>query len=467
MDWSKYLYYYRVSTNVQSEDGHALERYRDKAIALGIPEENLYFDVESGRSATRKGLKTLCDRLVSERKLRGLVVPEHSRLHRNEKVWLTIKELLIEHGLDYIDLAKGPDPIDLTSVEGEFGAGLDALLAQRYSRLIQTRVLEGHRNRRQKNRGQIPPFGYARSHTGQFMPRVEEYRPGISWWEAARSYVDWLIEGANYHEICRKGAARWGPRTEHRDRPITPSGLRSWITHPSLRGHLVYFRGNRGGLEQIARDVHEPLILDSEWAGIKQRLNNPATPKGPAHRLAKILRCSECQNLMVRRNTPRDGIDREWLACFHSREQAGKPATCSQAKWLNYTGVEAQIIEALVKESKEIAIRLSEPDDPEDPNAIAIAQLRNEIDQLISLKISGVESVIEDKKRAIAALKESTGSDRPLMDEKDLSERQAAASDPMFWEIATMGDRASMYRALLETVWVGAHGVVNIDFAFK
>jgi DNA invertase Pin-like site-specific DNA recombinase len=467
MDWSRYLYYYRVSTNTQSEDGHALERYRDRAIALGIPEGNLYFDVESGRSAERKGLKDLCDRLATERKLRGLVVPEHSRLHRNEKVWLTVKELLIEHGLDYIDLAKGQDPIDLTSVEGEFGAGLDALLAQRYSRLVQTRSRDGHRNRRQKGRGQIPPFGYTRSHYGQFIPRVEEYRPGISWWQAARSHVEWMLKGKNYHEICRKSAAEWGPRTEHRDRPITPSGFRNWITHPALRGHMVYFRGNRGGQEQIAYNTHEALILPTEWHQIQPRLNNPATPKGEPHRLAKIVRCCECKNLMVRRNTPRAGEAREWLHCPHSREQAGKPPTCTQKKWLNYNLVEAKVIEALTTEAQKIAEILSEPDSPSDPNAIAITQLRNEIDQLTALKISGTESLIEEKKRAIAALKESTSSDRPLIDSEDLLERQAAASDPLFWGIATMSDRAAMYRALIDTVWVGATGVESIDFAFK
>jgi site-specific DNA recombinase len=465
MDWSRYLYYYRVSSQMQATDGHAMERYRERAIALGIPEPNLYSDIESGRSETRKGLQAVCDRLENERQLLGLVVPEHSRLHRNEKVWLRVKDILVRHRLDYIDLMKGLEPIDLTSVDGEFGVGLEALMAQRQSRMIQARVLAGHENRRAKERGQIPPFGYVRLESGVFVPRIEEYREGLSWWQAARTMVEWLLDGANYTACCRRGLEAWGQRTHHRDRPTTVRGFTNWITNPILQGHMAYFRGGRGGKEQIVRNTHEPLIQESEWAQISSRLAFAPAPRGEQHRLAKLLFCAECGHSLARKNTPRNGKNREFLYCDHARDRAGRPATCSQKKWIKYDDIEDRVIAELVKHGKEAAMLINQVT-PETPERSQIAVLQTEIDQLEALNISGRDSLVAEKKRQIAALLNNENSDRPVVNLEVLAEHQAAASDPLFWEVAALGDRAILYRSLISRIEILEGAITSASFNF-
>lgn len=462
-DSNHMLFYYRVSSTRQGVDGNALERYAQNAESLGIPESNRYKDVESGASYTREGFNRLCDRLKADKNITRLVVPAHSRLHRDLHIWTTLRQLLIKNEIELIDLYKGMEPVDIRSI----ATTVDAALAEEQRFINQRHAKEGHAYRRTLGKASTTAFGYTLDDDGFCVPNhAPYYDTGYTYWQAARFIVETYLELKTLSGTAKRLLEMWGKHTKHRDHPSSPSGIRFWLENPALRGHLVYFgyRQAKDKKKQMKRDNHTPLLTKSEQTAIAPMLKHPAPPRGAAHRLSKLVFCAECGKMLERRPVPMGGKVYEYLRCKGAYPQAGKPQVCKLRKLLHYEDVEKNIIKAITTQAEAIAQGTMEPNRKEEPPRIA--ELKVEIQQLLA--ISGTDALIAEKQREIAALRGESSDRAPKgVEAVKMATIQAAASDPAFWEGLTIAGRAEMYRGSLDSVRVFSDGTVDCEFRFR
>lgn len=105
--------YMRVSSKSQdAANGDA--RQRAALIKYGVDEENLYYDVMTGRSASRPALDEMMNFI---RKGDTVVCSELSRLGRNTKNCLELIEEFKQKGVNFVAIKEG---IDLSTPMGEF-----------------------------------------------------------------------------------------------------------------------------------------------------------------------------------------------------------------------------------------------------------------------------------------------------------------------------------------------------------
>jgi DNA invertase Pin-like site-specific DNA recombinase len=101
--------YVRVSTRIQCEERQLLEMD-----SLGIPQERIFVEKQSGKDTKRPQLQKL---LRTVKKGDTVVVGEISRFARNARDLLNLVEQLTEKGVDFISKK---ECIDTTTVTGKF-----------------------------------------------------------------------------------------------------------------------------------------------------------------------------------------------------------------------------------------------------------------------------------------------------------------------------------------------------------
>ena len=126
------LFYCRVSTEQQNE-----ERQIKSAKEMGIEEEYIFIDKQSGKNAERKELK----RMLSVCRKGDVVYCESiSRIARNTKYLLNIVDLLNKKEVDFISLKEN---IDTSTPQGKFMLTVFGAMAEMERESILQRQAEG------------------------------------------------------------------------------------------------------------------------------------------------------------------------------------------------------------------------------------------------------------------------------------------------------------------------------------
>ena len=105
--------YMRVSSKSQ-DDKNGEARQKEALLSYGVEEENLYYDVMTGRAASRPALDEMRKFI---RKGDTVVCSELSRLGRNTRNCLELVEEFKEKGVTFIAIKEG---IDTSNAMGEF-----------------------------------------------------------------------------------------------------------------------------------------------------------------------------------------------------------------------------------------------------------------------------------------------------------------------------------------------------------
>lgn len=105
--------YMRVSSKSQ-DSANGAARQKEALLKYGVEEENLYYDVMTGRSQSRPALDEM---LKFIRKGDTVVCSELSRLGRNTRNCLELIETFKEKGVNFVAIKEG---IDLSNAMGEF-----------------------------------------------------------------------------------------------------------------------------------------------------------------------------------------------------------------------------------------------------------------------------------------------------------------------------------------------------------
>lgn len=140
------LLYCRVSTTEQNE-----LRQTELAKELGIEEENIFLDKQSGKNLERKELKRMLDFC---RKGDTIYCESISRMARNTKDFLEIIEKLNQKQVEFISLKES---IDTSTPQGKFVLTVFSAMAELERECILQRQKEGIAIARQFNKYQGKP----------------------------------------------------------------------------------------------------------------------------------------------------------------------------------------------------------------------------------------------------------------------------------------------------------------------
>lgn len=454
--------YYRVSTDRQATEGHAMERYRQMLLDYGIAEEDIYFDVESGGSDKRIGFNLVLDRLRQGAK--RVVVPTFDRFQRSALTWERARQLFVELGIEFIELEGDRRPLDIESPMGILQSQFRAAIAEHTRNVNRWQSLQGHKYRRSKERPYRPPFPYVREPERLALNHSPYKDTGRSHVEIANEMIDVFLAERSLAGTIRIMAERYGAARDKRynwDFPRDHKAFRRWLLLPTLRGHLTYFPDDPNRRMILPRR-HEALI---EPGSDRDRLiqtyvdgiHQGRKPQGILNPLAGICYCAGCGCKMRAKASKnrRGNTDRVWvyLFCTGAYPVAGKAQVCDRrtSYGLQVPDAVEAVIAALCKRSEELARLAGNPDPDNSAEPPEATKIRIQIEQLRAMEDPELAEAIAAKEtrlhEVLAANKAAS------QHSAELEERLSAiAADPDFWRQLSPEDQREFFLAFVERV---------------
>jgi DNA invertase Pin-like site-specific DNA recombinase len=461
------LGYCRVSSKQQFTDGHALERYIDALIKYGIPQNLVYFDVESGVSDTREGFNAVLD-LVRAGQVFQVVIPNFDRLTRSPLQWEQSRELFIKHNVQIKFLEDGD--LDLTSPDGLFTGRIKAALAAQVRDRLRSHSISGHAKHRERKEPYKPIFGYIKI-DGAIAPNQSLYPESkLTYFQVARKLIDLFLESKSYGKTLddfRKNFYMHPPSYGgkiHLKAPSSSTGLKSWMSNAMLRGKLQYLSFGHKTPQVIIDSTHQPLIDEYELLVIKSIFDDNRTRKKGissdqlVNPLSSVARCKNCGGMMTQRLNYKNkaGDWGRFLACRNARSRNGKcDPIYAKTYNLSLEAAERQVQSVLVAKANEIS-NLIPSLKPENPK---IQEIVDSIDKLSALNDPDLHEIIERKRTQLFLVQESEKLETIESEEK--IKLLQYMRHPDFWEGMTPHDRNLAYRELIEVVWCN-RGVVEV-----
>lgn len=128
--------YGRVSRETQNPDSQV-----DRFLLIGVKQENIYIDKDSGKKDDRKNLQELLSKLRAGDKV---IFYDLTRLGRNPRYLITLVDHFYENKIDFQDLTNPfINTLSTATAEGEFVFGIFAFLGQFIRRTIVDKVNAG------------------------------------------------------------------------------------------------------------------------------------------------------------------------------------------------------------------------------------------------------------------------------------------------------------------------------------
>lgn len=216
-----------------------------------------------------------------------LVTWEASRAQRDLEVYVKLRNLCAERGIRW---RYGGSTHDLSTGEGRFRTGLDALLSENEAEKTRERVLRAHRANAESGlaHGRIA-YGYRAVRdpsSGKITARVpDELEANV-----VRQIARRVLAGETLYSIAkdlnRRGIATPGTSSEWR-----ASIMKQMMVRPTYAG----LRSHHGS---ITEGEWEPIISVEEYATLTAILNSPErrTHRGaePKYLLSGIAKCGVC-----------------------------------------------------------------------------------------------------------------------------------------------------------------------------
>lgn len=461
LDRDRVVGYYRVSTSKQEKHGHALDRYREQLLEFGILAQNIFFDVESGGSEAREGFNEVLRRC--QEGAIAVVFPELSRFMRSVLIGENVRHTLAKLGTQLIEADTGKT-IDLFSADGIREWQLKNAQAEYIRNMSAQHSLRGHARRRQQEKPLVACFGYLIEGDRYVINHNPYWDSGKTVYEVAREAIATFKELRSYSKtirsLCdrcgmeRKGTKRW------EDFPRDHSAFRDWIQSPVLRGHLVYFRGDRAvRLSAFQEPVKEIVIFNKHSAIIQpeedallirifQNITSGKKPDEPRNPLAGKLFCAGCGSSMIRKQC--NGYD--YLVCRGAYPVAGKPRICDRRSsyGLNTQKAIDATIAALCSKADAIAQWGYSDLDPitDSPEIIA---LREAITKLQVLNDPDLAGAISAKLTKLSQLERERQTDGVIGRDRVEQLRQFAQNTD-FWLIASTLELKILFSELVARV---------------
>jgi DNA invertase Pin-like site-specific DNA recombinase len=241
-DLSDAIAYCRVSTTRQAKDSRSLESYLARFKAIGFPDEDVYWDVDSGANPDRRGYQLILALIRSGKKHR-VFVPEFSRFSREPG---SFEEVIS----DFEKAGATIQPLDGRAIAFEspddrhFARTQIVNAAYERDKIIYRSRL-GHKFLRAEGRPIRAAFGL-RAEKGKLYHNLLPYGDtGLTYAEAAMSIANHFIECGNLRHTVLWLNQQFQHVEVEGDIPHHHQNLKRWLLSEQLRGHTEYFGGLR------------------------------------------------------------------------------------------------------------------------------------------------------------------------------------------------------------------------------
>lgn len=407
--------YCRVSTK-SAEQSASIEAQAQRLVDYGCDRVLIDHGISGFREKGRRGsaFPELIDLILSG-VASEVIVSNFDRTQRRAKWGAQLLDALETTGCRLLELDTGAWLDPANNPADVLMAQIRSAVQENESRTRRLKVRKALAERRAQGLyacGKLP-FGYTH-HQGQVLPHPEH-------WELAKER--WRqLEGMGFN------LAGWIKRY---DQPITPRGLKTWVTNPTLRGTVH----RRPGM------TCEPLITAEQWSNAQRCLDSRAAARGVGldrhvHLFTGLVKCEACGKSL--HNVRDRAVPR--LKC--------KTRHCSRyGQGLRVSVVREQVIEALARRHQEMAEMAAVYVQKESPE---LERLRTEIGTLEQVAhLPGVSEVLEQQKAQLAALQEQpTGPNLDLL--------QSLFRDPSTLALATDDElRPIVIEFVRSIVWLG------------
>lgn len=473
IDPSRTVGYYRVSTEKQADTSDVLARYREDLLLFGVREENLYFDVESGGSATREGFNRVLE--ACREWADTIAIPDLSRFQRSVSIWESVRPELIHLNVKIVDIYAGRE-LDFRTAEGIRNTQIETAQNEYYRNYAAQGALRGQERRRRQRKPSVAPFGYLIVKDVMVINNNPYKDTGKTYREIALEYIDLFLREKKLIRtvqlFCKKyGYDRLGSGNE--DFPHDRSSFRRWITNPALRGHQAYYLRTTYRRKsafagdpiepRIHPDNHEPLITPDVAREIDRILSltrRGAAPTEPVNPLVGLVFCAGCGGEMRNKSTGK--VPYRYLLCSNAYPSPGKPKTCSRTSsyGVRLEHAVTATIDALVSRAAEIAEwgveGIGEREEP--PEIVA---LRESIERLEKIKDPDLAEVIRDKRGRLKTFIESRSSEDA--DRSGIVDRlSGVCGQREFWESLSVREMKELLPEFVRSVTIDRGIIVVI-----
>ncbi|OYD08301.1 recombinase family protein [Paludifilum halophilum] len=484
---AKYAIYVRVSTD-RDEQISSVENQID--ICRNWLERNGYIWDENqvfkdeGVSGTlfleRPSIQLILEK-AKRKEIQMVVFKSISRLARDLKDSLEIREVFISHNVRIISVEEGYD--SHKAGKNDMAFELWSLFSAQYSRTLSAGVSAAlaAKVRRGEHIGKTP-FGYDKK-DGFLVINEEEA-------ETVRRIYHWYSQGWGYKRIMK----------ELNNRGIKPKMIHKWqvtsvqrlIQNPIYCGDFIMNQYTtvkvEGRRKQIRnprekwiyfKDHHPAIISRAEWQRANQKDDNaPRRRITPWNEFRGIAKCSECGSNMVIVQSFRkrvDGRKNHWKYFKCSKWRRGGNDGCVNHQPITYEAFRSEILHHVQEKGYAVSLQLS--NQLEDKRNRELQQLKRTQEKLKNRKKSLVDLYLdqlidqkefEEKRKEIDNQIGGMNDQVFMLERKEHTEQHIESIQEAFELLENQNqDLYEVIRTLIQEIRVDPDGAIEVDYTFE
>ncbi|MBO8172464.1 MAG: recombinase family protein [Bacillaceae bacterium] len=496
----EYATYIRVSTDKDEqissvENQLAICRYWLEQNGFTWNERSVYKD--EGISGT-----VLLDRLAMQRilekakkrEIKMVVFKSLSRLARDMKDALDIKEILHGHNVRIISVEEGYDSFMVSKNDMRFE--MSSLFNEQYSRMLSVNIagVLAQKVRNGDHIGKIP-YGYDRINK-KLVIKDEEAK-------VIKQIFKWKQEGFGYKSIAKMlNNPEVRPHSSSLlipDKPIPSSTGGKWqvtsiqriVNNPLYCGDFIlnqYRKEKVGGRKKqirnpkdkwvIFRDHHPAIITRDLW----NEVNNSSPHKGkkitPWNEFRGLIKCSECgSNMVIVQSWKRkkDGSKTIWAYLKCSQYRRGGTDLCVNHAPIQYKDFREFIINQLIEKGKLIALNIES--DFEAQRKGKLKTLKRKVERLELKKKDLLDLYLEKvidrneflhKRDEIEEEVNKTKEEVYMLEREEDSQAQIKNIKEAFKVLENQNqDLYEVFKTLIKRIIIHPDGTIDIEYSFQ
>jgi site-specific DNA recombinase len=452
--------YCRVSSLGQLTGGHGLDRYILQLKDLGIPQDQIFWDVDSGGNNERAGYLKILE-AVRLGDARMVYVPCFDRFTRDALGWEEALKDFSKYDcllnlIDSVGVINPKDP-DSRLVSRFFAA-----TAQYGREKILQRSLDGIQGKRDRQEPFHARFGYKLvGRAEKLEPNLDPYRDTeFTHWEIARQIFNYFFScNGNNNRTVKHFRTLYPGRIKggwHNDFPRDHDGLKRWLLSESFVGAIVYFayvpeKKIVFWADKDGKPFHTPLITMEEHREIRRLITAGTKRKNapnPINPLSGLVNCGHCgANMWSVKSGGRDKVHR-YMQCRGAYPRASQDPTCDRKSSYSVEQIDVeQAVNAALLERAEQIIKfgLSAPMRENEKSEKQI-KLEKRVEQyeILAKDDPNLEGALRKAQtelqdlvhRAQTETEQITGDRKALID---------LAKNPDFWLLASIQEKYRLY----------------------
>jgi DNA invertase Pin-like site-specific DNA recombinase len=472
--------YYRVSSEDTATEKFAVQKYRQKALDYGVPEEYIFFDFASGGTSQRKGYQKVIE-LIKSGERDQIVVPMQSRLNRNLLNSELLAEDLAKAGAKLTVLETGTT-LDLSCPTDRLVYQLRAIFDHQYLSQCTLTSRDNAEQMRKERRVARVPWGWV-AVRGKPLRDEEPYlclvedRRVLSPADILRHLIELVISYKSVRKACHEINAYYGvpdylegeisskvrrtkqfdfnkdTRFKHRQRlRFGYEQTKDILSNPLIVGDLQYFSRDKSRETIIIHDAYPDaaFLTRHEFNVLQASIGRKTYPGKEVHNypLSGLIFCGICGGKCYMDCGGKRGGKQRIVYYLCKNRKHGCPTKRIQAQ-----KIEEVLVDKLT--AKYIAISNLAQVSEENAESPEIRKLEIQIEQLGNMADNEpIRRAIAETRKEIEQLKEAErlGS---AVKEQNVELLQRIFANPLYWETLGNLEKREIYRLLVKKILIG------------